>query len=777
MFPPDNIPNSLKDKAWLLKWGSAINSYHVQSWNMSNFPRSLHSELVSYRNGVQDQNRYKRTVNKLANNNQKTVPGTSWRNLKIMEGYLKAVNGKLNRMELEPRVKQIDAFANEYRELFDANIRAAMTLRENQLEYQQILEKVQMTTDELPLTDDERQLILMFNPRIREEMELEVAIGGVLETNKMDIIRKQVRLDWLTLGIGGYRIDNINGRRKIRRLDPLCSGTSICTTEDFSDIRFAYEIIARTPDEIRMMAQGQITEEDYQKILNVAGTTNPVATINGGFYPIQGQQPYNVTGQKYANIVDFEIISVCDLDVDMKLTGNGFLAVDIPLNGRNPTVERPDRQVVKSKIQRIYTGKYVIGTNVIFDAGEKYQEVRPPVPGQMAEKDTPLGKIEYTDEMYEKDLLLTDPARSLMGFKWYQPGLAYGASISLAQAMLPHIDNLQITWNNITNSLSTWVGRGISIDLDSIVNLELGGKKIGEAELISLLLEKNISLYRSSAMSKLHNARAGQGALDFKDDPIDVKTQSLVNLFTQQLNILRQISGLNSLDVAGAPNSEIGLGVSELAAEGTDNMIEDIRFADIKTFESVCQHLLYDIQQYGASGSHKGKPFILDPALHSSNIYNLTIEALPSEREKAILYEKVSRYAEQTQDENLLIEVQSCATLSQARLLFAAKQKRAKVEARAEAKANVDYATEQQQASAAAKAKSDSQLQAQKDASKKMEIETQGRVDLVNDIVIEGMKMGKTPEDIAKLVALASLATPVVPLEQEATPTEQLQIA
>lgn len=771
MFPSDNIPNTLKDKSWLLKWGIAINAYHIQSWNQSNFPRSLHAELVSYRNGVQDQNRYKRTANKLVNNNQKTVPGTSWRNLKILDSYLKAVNGKLNRLKLEPRIKQVDAFANEYRELYDANIKAAMKLKEEGMEHQDILEKLSMAPDELPLSNDERELILTFKPRIREEMELEVAIGGVLEANKMDIIRKQVRLDWLTLGVGGVRIDTINGRKRVRRMDPLCSGTSICTTEDFSDIRFSYEIIARTPDEIRMMAQGQITEEDYQKILSVAGTTNPVSTLNGGFYPIQGQQPYNVTGQKYNNIVDFEIISVCDFDLDMKLTNQGYLTTDIAPNGRNPTSENPKRSVVKSKIQRVYTGKYVIGTDVIFDAGEKYQETRPPVPGQKQFHDTPLGKIEYTDEMYAKDLLLTDPTLCLLGFKWYQPGLAYGASISLAQAMLPIIDNLQITWNNITNSLVTWVGRGISIDLDQIVNLEIGGKKIGEAELISLLLEKNISLYRSSAMRSLHNARAGQGALDFKDDPVDVKTQSLVNLFISQLNILRQMSGLNSLDVAGAPAADAGLGVQEMMMEGTDNTIEDIRFADIKTFEAVCTHLMYDIQQYGAAGSYQAKPFILDPALHSSNIYNLIVEALPSDREKALLYEKVARYAEQTQDENLLIEVQSCATLSQARLLFAAKQKRRKKEEDIAAKANVDYATEQQQNSAAQKAEADKMLQEQKTKDKILEIRAQGSVKMINDIITEGMKQGKTPDEIAKWVALANI--PVAPVSLEPNLEEQ----
>ena len=751
-----------------------MNQYHVQSWNQSNFPRTIHAELVGYRNGLQDQARYKRGVNTLINNNKRTVQGTSFRNLKLLDRYIRAVNGKLNRLELDPKVKQIDAFANEYKEMYDANIKAAMFLKERGINHDQILQRLQLTPDELPLNDDERKLMLMMNPRIEEEMEMEVAIGGVLESNDMNIIRKQVRLDWLILGIGGYRVETKNGRKHIRRLDPMCSGTSICTTENFSDIRFAYEIIARTPDEIRMMGQDQITEKDYAEIMAAAGTQNPNTTLGGGFYPLQGQLQNKINGQKFNNIVDFEIISVCDLDVDVKVRKDGGLAVYYPENGKEPTVDRPDRVVTKSKVQKVYTGKYVIGTNVIFDWGEKYNQTRQTVPGQADSYDSPLGRIDYTDEMYAMDELLTDPAKCLMGFKFYQPGLAYGASISMAQLLLTNLDALQLTWNNFYNTLVTWVGRGISIDLDQIVNMELGGKKIGEAELIDLLLTKNISLYRSSAMSKLHNARAGQGALEFKDDPADIKMQGLLAAFTTQLSILREISGLNSLDIAGAPNPDVGLGVSQIAAQGTDNMLEDIQFADRETFKAVCEHLMYDIKAYGAAGSYKAKPFIINPKLHSSKIYNLTVEARPSQEEKAALYERVARYAEQVADENLLLEVQSCESITQARMIFAAKQKRRKIEEAAIAKTNADYNIESQQASAKGKAEGDKNLQAQKSADELAKISAQGRIDLAQIVVSEGLKNGKSVEEIAKLMALVNLSPNVIPLQPEVPAIEPM---
>jgi hypothetical protein len=345
----------------------------------------------------------------------------------------------------------------------------------------------------------------------------------------------------------------------------------------------------------------------------------------------------------------------------------------------------------------------------------------------------------------------------------------------MAEAMLPHLDLLQLTWNQMTNTMVTYVGRGISIDLDQIVNIQTGTKKWSEAEIISLLLEKNISLYRGSVGSKFHNARGGQGAVEFKDDPADIKMNNLLGTFVQQLNILKEISGLNSLDTGGAPTADVGLGIAQMAMQGTDNMLDSVQFADRKVFEATCEHLMYDIQTYGAAGKYKNKPFRITPELHSSKIYNLTVEAVPGEIEKQQLYERVSRYAEATGDEFLLMEVQQCATLAQARLIFAAKQKRAKLEKQQADQANVDYAAEQQNSSAQNKAQLDQMLQKQKDQSAMMELAVKGQIDLTSKIVIEAMKLGKSVEEIEKLVSLANFSPKVIPLPIESSEQPQDQ--
>jgi len=772
MFPSDNIPNSEKNKEWLRKYGVALNQFHVQNWSSQNFPRSLHQELIAYRNGVQSQARYKRGINKLVNNNGRTDIGTNQRNLKLLDRYMTAVNGKLNKLELDARVKQIDAFANEYKNLYDANIRTAMLLRQNKIEYKGILEKTQLNPDELPLNEDERKLLLMRYPQIDEEMEMEVALNGVLTQNEIDIIRNDVRLDWLVLGIGGVRIEKKNGRTFIRRLDPTCSGTSICTRPDFSDMRFAYEIIAMTPDEIRMQAQGQLTDAEFRKVEGAAGV--PVGATTP-YYPLQGQaMNQNIAGQRYNFVIDFEVISVCDEDVEVKVKPDGTPATYFQENGRNRTTDRPDLFLSKSKVQRVYTCKYVIGADVVWDAHEKYDETRSPVAGQKDVYNSPLGPISYTDKMYEMDEELVDPARCLMGFKFYQPGLAYGASVSTAERMLPHLDVLELTWRQIINTQVTYVGRGISIDLDQIVGIKTGTKTWSEAEIISLLLEKNISLFRGSVSAKYHNARGGGGAVEFKDDPADIKMQNLLNTFVQQLNILKEISGLSSLDTGGTPASEVGLGVSQLASMGTDNMLDNIQFADKKMFEAISKHLLYDIQAFGGAGSYKGKPFKIDPAKHSSNIYNLTVEAAPSKEEWAALMAEVGQFARETQDRTILIDVRRAATLIQAELIFAAKQYRLKVEAQQKEAANQEATFTAQSETAKASGEAAIALQAQQDNSKMLQMTTQGQIDLTSKVVVEGLKLGKSPEEIAKLVAVAQLTLPTVQMGPQEPEMQQV---
>jgi len=775
MFPSDNVPNSEKNKEWLRRWGIALNQYHVTTWNSQNFPRSRHQELIAYRNGVQSEARYKRGINKLANNNGRTDIGTNQRNLKLLDRYMTAVNGKLSKLELDARVKQIDAFANEYKNLYEANIKTAMELKADGIAHADILQKVQLNPDELPLNDTERKMLLMRYPQIDEEMEMEVALNGVLTQNEIDIIRNDVRLDWLVLGIGGVRIEKKNGRTFIRRLDPTCSGTSICTRPDFSDMRFAYEIIAMTPDEIRMQAQGQLTDAQMKKVEGAAGV--PVGATTP-YYPLQGQaMNQNIAGQRYNFVIDFEIISVCDEDVEVKVKPDGIPAVYFQKNGRERTVEREDLSLVKSKVQRVYTCKYVIGADVVWDAHEKYDETRQPVAGQKPIHNSPLGPIQYTDQMYEMDEQLVDPARCLMGFKFYQPGLAYGGSVSTAERMLPHLDVLELTWRQIINTQVTYVGRGISIDLDQIVGIKTGTKTWSEAEIISLLLEKNISLFRGSVAAKYHNTRGGGGAVEFKDDPADIKTQNLLTAFVQQLNILKEISGLNSLDTGGTPSSEVGLGVSQLASMGTDNMLENVQFADKKLFEAISEHLIYDIQAYGGAGSYKGKPFKIDPRKHSSNIYNLHVEAAPSKEEWATFMAEVGQFARETQDRTILIDVRRADTLIQAELIFAAKQYRLKIEAQQKEAANQEATFTAQSETAQASAEAAAALQEKEERAKLVEMTTQGQIDLTSKVVVEGMKLGKSAEEIGKLVAIARLTLPPPPIEEEEVEEEQLQVA
>jgi len=54
---------------------------------------------------------------------------------------------------------------------------------------------------------------------------------------------------------------------------------------------------------------------------------------------------------------------------------------------------------------------------------------------------------------------------------------------------------------------------------------------------------------------------------------------------------------------------------------------------------------------------------------------------------------------------------------------------------------------------------------------------TQGQIDLTSKVVVEGMKLGKSAEEIGKLVAIARLTLPPPPIEEEEVEEEQLQVA
>ena len=731
MFPKDNIPASQKDKNWHLKWGRALAAWHNNNMNVENFPYAKLMELMLYLPGRQEVSRHKPNSNFLRNNNLFNNLGANHRNLKTAYSILNAVHGKLNKIEFEPRVKQIDSVANDIRTEYEQKIRRMVELNQAKIEIGDLLTEMKINPGEFPIDDEEANIFLMNKPVIVHEAEMEAAISGVFEDNGIDTVRSMMRWDLLSLGISGIRTQTVNGKQLIRPVDPINSGTNICKYKDFRDIRFSYEIIPTSPEFIRAQCGDYFTKEEYLKIENCAGYAN-----SSSYYRVNNfQQNQILTGDKYNFVIDFEVLSTNNIDIEIKANQQGLIKTDVFINGRNPTSERADRAMLKMQPQVVYKGKYIIGADLIYDWGPKEEQARPPMPARM------------------EDAILSTPAKAQLGFSWYQPGLGHGMFVTLLEIMLPFIDTAQKTWDQFTNTIYHLIPQGISIDIDAIIDISLGkDSKLEPLDIVDLFIQHGFDIYSSSTYKGMANSSANKG-VQFKDNPATQNMERLLNSFTAQINLLESMVGITSLVKGGLQSPEIGKAVGEMQVQGTDNVLDGILTAEMELVKSCAKHLMWTAQRYGLNGVHNGKIFKINPEQHKFNIYNCKMEILPSPGEWQSLYQDAKLFAAEGRiDYEDLVAIRDISNLKQAQLYLAYKRKVKERRDQQIAEANQQATFKGQQESALVTAKAESEITNQKSRNKIDEIRAMEQEKRKTLIVQKALELSKSTQEIQQLL-------------------------
>lgn len=734
MFPKDNIPARQKDKDWHLQWGRSLLAWHQNNWNKENFPYAKLLELNSYAHGNQPIRQYKPNSNFLRNNNLFNGLGANHRNLKVAYTILNAVHGKISDIQIEPRVQQIDAKADDIRLTYEAKIKRLMELNQFKMDISAQLAELKINPIDFPMDDEEAEIFLRNKPVIVEEAEMESAIGGVFEQNNLDSVRSVIRWDLLNLGVAGIKTETVNGIQIIRSVDPLNCGTNICKFPDFRDLRFAYEIRPVAPEVIRSVCGEYFTQEEYKRIQGAAGSLinspNLYRTFNQPGAQIPGGDLYNL-------IVDFEVISTNNMTFEIKASETLGVKSTLIMGERNPTAERNDRAFYKMQPRTVYKGKYIVGADLIYDWGPKEIDVRPPYP-------------ENPD-----DVVFSNPANAELGYSFFCPSLSHGTFVSTLEVMLPMIDNLQQTQGKITELLSRIYTQAVSIDLDAIVQLSLGkDKKLEPIDVIDIFVQYGIDLYSSSVYKGMPNSSANRG-IQFKDNKSGDMLGVLLNAFVTQYNLLQNFVGINSVVMGGTQSAEIGKAVTEMQIGGTDNVLKNVIAAEISLVKSSAKHLMWTAQRYGLTGVYNRKRFKIDPLVHSLNIYNCDMEVLPSPGEWQMLYAESRQFAAEGKiDYEDMVAVRDIKNFKTAQLYLAYKKRRKETQDRMIASQNAQETFKGQQESALVAAQAEMEQDKAKSENKIAEIKVLEYEKRKTALMTEFLKQGKIPKQLQEFVGM-----------------------
>jgi len=579
-----------------------------------------YSRNRSYAEGNQDVGKYKDLLDVQGDSSYLNI---DWTPVSIIPKFVDVIiNGMVNQ-EYDVKAKSIDPIAAAER-LDKKKKMFADMINKDFLEDMEDQTGVPMTSKGFVAeTPEEIEMFMALNYKQNVEIALEKAIEYTLDVNDYDELKRYMIRDLVVLGICAAKTELSKTEGvKIRHVDPANLITSFSAKPDFKNIRHAGEIYSITIADLKQQAGDEFSEEEYISIAKqYAGkNNNPINYSTTAFYD-NGSETYDY--DKFSiNILDAEFITSHSLKYEKKENKHGGYSV----NKKGPKYKAPKNSKTKredlgSTVKVIYKGKYIIDTDYIFNYGLM--------------KDMPRPKSNLSE--------------TRLSYIVYQPNLYKMKSKSLVDRMIPFADQIQLAHLKIQQVLAKARPKGAAFEIGSLENVSKGdGGTFTPMELQEIYDQTGNIYYR-----RIDDEGQMTGAMPIQEleNGIGRDFGTLINVYQHNLQMLRDVTGVNEARDASQPSSEALVGVQKLALLASNNATRDINDAYLNVTKRVSQSITVRMQDLvnfkGLHGMYTN--VIGETSMHSIDMmkklsvheFGITLDVAPSEEEKQMMEQNI----------------------------------------------------------------------------------------------------------------------------------------
>ena len=499
-------------------------------------------------------------------------------------------------------------------------LKAKMKLRDNLGSLKEV--GVPVDYKDAPENVEELEIYMETNFKLAQSIAMETVTRAILQDNNVDKLNEKIAKDLVDNKIAGLRIlldENKNIR--IRYVDPLNLVTSFVTEDDFSDARHIGELIFVTVEDLRVQAQGQLSEAElYEVAKSVAGRyDNPSWSYGSHVY-------YNneVDSTKYdkfrVRVLDFEFFSTDEVVFQkMEAKNGGFYFQEKPVNFVPPANPKRKREIIRKKIKNVYQAKYIVGTDYMYDFGKKQHIVRERINDKYS-TNTSLGFIVCAPDIYDME------------------------NKSKVEEMIPFADEMIRIQLKMQQIIAKAAPSGFAIDIDAITGglqgMGMGNLKPVDARAIR---DQIGDIYYRSVRedgTPITNTRPVQDLPNGLDQSIMVLTQA----YNAALERMKETIGLNDAVDGSQPDKKALIGVQKLAVSAHRNALRSLYNAYLRINEEMVRYVANLAQQLIRDGINVdvfqnmvGNATVEQIDLNKLSLadYAISVKMLPDEEERA----------------------------------------------------------------------------------------------------------------------------------------------
>ena len=580
------------------------------------------TEQRAYAEGLQSSTKYKDLMNKSGDDSYLNL---DWSIVPIIPKFVDVIVGSMTNQDYKITCTAIDPLSTQKRKDDKLDLLVQMMTKDFTTELSSITGIPLSPQEDIPETKEELDLFMELNYKQATEIAMEQGIELAFNINDFKEVSRRIIRDLVVVGTASCKTFLNNDGINIRYVDPEYLVTSYSNRPDYKNIVHAGEVIKITLQELKRMAGDEFTEEDYRQIAEAyLGKNNNPSKLSKASYYVDGMEMYDY--DKYlVDVMDAEFKTVNDIHYEKKNTQYGTSTVNKKdKNYKAPKKSKYKREQMKPDFEVWYSGKYIIGTDYIFDYGMKRNMLRP--------------KSNLT--------------RSLSSYHIYTPHMYNMNNKSIVERMMPFADQIQLIHLKMQQLIAKTRPKGMAIELGSIEGVTKGDGNTFTPLEIQDVYEQTGNLY----FRVLDDGGAATGSprpVQELSGGIGGALQELILSYRYNVERLREVTGVNEVREGSAPNKESLVGVQKMALLASNNATRFINDAYVNLMERTAfssSLALQDLVQF--KGAYKGYIDALgettlkvvdigkDVTLHE---FGIKVQALPDEEEKAMLEQNIQQ--------------------------------------------------------------------------------------------------------------------------------------
>ncbi len=553
-------------KAIYSQWGKQTDSTSLMGKRNKVFERNR-----DYANGNQDTSIYKQLLNSLSpNKGDGSLLNLDFTPVPILPKFVRVVANKILSRNPYPNLESVDPLSSSEKNKRKDKIRvqvenraALMTLKEST----GIV--LDMDPNELPESIEEAEIFLDTNIKTDAEVAAQIATNMTLQwSNFNDTTYRRCVNDIVSLGIAVTKRNNDPSYGiDVQYVDPVNFVHSYTEDPNFGDLVYAGHVERISIGELRRQVGGQMSEEDFKKIAEKVKTNagNNPAEYSKTRYDERMQRTEYGYDNYMVDVLSFEFISVDCIYFEEKKNKYGnsnFYMKGYEYKERKNSVF--ERTPHKMEVASVYGGKYIVGTDKVFDYG-------------------PMKNVPKN---------IHDISKARMSYSVAATNIRRMIPKSMVESCTGFADMLQLTHLKIQQAVAKAKPDGLIIDIEGLENVQLGkGGELQPLELHDIYEQTGVFYYRSKTPEG-----APQGA-PIQQIPNAIRNiNEMIALYNHYMQLIRDTTGINEQMDGTTPKGDALVGVQQIAIHQGNNAIHDITNASLSLYKRVCQDVVKCIQ-------------------------------------------------------------------------------------------------------------------------------------------------------------------------------------